>query len=42
MKKWDFTHRPYWGEVHMDELLFPTRCMVSANEVKETRVWTDY
>ena len=25
----------------MDEL-FPTRCMVSPNEVEETRVWTGY
>jgi len=24
------------------EDLFPTRCMVSPNEVEETRVWTDY
>jgi len=29
------------GVSFMDEL-FPTRCLVSPNEVEETGIWTDY
>jgi len=29
------------GVSFMDEL-FPTRCVVSPNDVEEIRVWTDY
>jgi len=40
VKKYKFTHRQS-GVGCMYEL-FPTRCMVSRNEVEETRVWTGY
>jgi len=40
--KGKFIHRPLYSGVGCMDELFLTRCMVSSNDVEETRVWTGY